>query len=487
MPDRNLKVIVSAVSLVLIVIFFANAGSAEFAGNQKFESNIRLLESWISAQMEYRRLPGMAVGIVHEGDLVYAKGFGYADLDNKKPMTSKSVFRIASITKTFTATAILQLRDKGKLSLDDPVEKYLKWFKIKSRFSDSPKIKIWHLLTHTSGLPRESAFPYWTDYRFPSREQMIMALANQEAIYPPEEKIKYSNLALALAGEIVAKVSGVPYEKYVYKNILRLLGMKNTAVLSSDIDTALLVTPYSQVLPDGSRLKRPFTDCRGITPAANMSSNVEDLAKYISSQFGNDSGNVAAILRSSSLKEMHRVHWLADDWKNGWGIGFSVWRENDLVVVGHSGWVAGNRTNISFVPEKKIGVVVLINADDGEPGFFARKILSTMIPVFDEIVDAKKQTPALDKELNKYVGRFTDTWQYQTEFMIIDGQLVMNGYSVPPEDDPREALVELTPEAEHVFRMTGENGNGELVKFIFSNSGDIDSVKVGENYLYPIK
>ncbi len=470
-----------------LLTMIADSRALEFSRNQKFISNLDLLESWIGAQMEYRRLPGLAVGIVYDGDLIYGKGFGYADLENQRPIDTQSIFRIASITKTFTATAIMQLRDQGRLSLDDPVKKHLKWFKIKNVDPDSPTIRIWHLLTHTSGLPRESAFPYWTDYRFPSRQQMIEALADQEAIYAPEEKLKYSNLALAIAGEIVAQVSGMPYEKYISKHILKPLGMNSTSVLSEDIDRSRLVTPYGQILPDGSRRIRPFTDCRAITPAANMATTVEDLAKFVSAQFGPDSGEAWTILKPSSLREMHRVRWLRPNWKGGWGIGFSVWREDDMTVVGHGGWVAGNRSQIVFVPEKKIGVIVLINSDDGEPYFFAKKILALMSPIIDEIAAPDKPILAADTTLDKYVGRFTDTWDYDTEFMIVNGGLVMNGYGVPPEENPDDALVELSPVSEHVFRMTGNNGDGELVTFIFNRDGEIDSVKVGENYLYPKK
>lgn len=481
------KSILILLSVPLFLFFVVTTVSFAFAfsENEKFCSNLGLLESWIKAQMEYRRLPGLAVGIVYGDDLIYGKGFGYADLENKTPMTTASIFRIASITKTFTATAIMQLRDRGKLSLDDPVEKHLKWFKIKNNYPDSPTIRIRHLLTHTSGLPRESAFPYWTDYRFPSRRQMIEALAAQETIYPPEEKLKYSNLALAIAGEIVSQVSGMPYDKYISEYILEPLGMNSTSVLSEDIDRTRLVTPYSQILPDGSRRIRPFTDCRGLSPAANMSSTVEDLARFIAAQFGADSSKVGRVLKSSSLKEMQRVHWLRPNWKGGWGIGFSVWRENDLTLVGHGGWVAGNRTQIAFIPEKKIGVIVLANSDDGEPYFFAKKILGLMTPIIEEIATPGKTSPPVAAKLEKYVGRFVDTWYYDVEFMIIDGKLMMNGYGVPPEDNPEEALVELTPVGEHLFRMTGDNGDGELVAFIFNRTGGIDSVKVGENYLYP--
>ena len=141
-------------------------------------------------------------------------------------------YRIASITKLFTSTAILILRDEGKLQLDDPVTRHLPWFNIRQRYPDAPPITIRHLLTHTSGLPREAAFPYWSDANFPTREQVRKALPRQETSYPTETRWKYSNLALSLAGEIVAAVSGADYEEFVQRRILDPLGMTETYVRS---------------------------------------------------------------------------------------------------------------------------------------------------------------------------------------------------------------------------------------------------------------
>ncbi len=481
-----------SVAIIALLIRFLILGSSAFAqansllSNPVVTSNLRLIESWIEAQRIYRQLPGISVGIVYDQDLIYAKGFGYSDLKKKTPATSKTIYRIASITKTFTATAIMQLRDQGKLRLDDPIMKYLDWFEIKNRFPEAPEITIWHLLTHTSGLPRESAFPYWTDYQFPTREEMIDALPNQETVYPSEEKFKYSNLGFALAGEIVAAVSGRPYDKYIEESILKPLNMNDTRVILKKEDKLKLVTPYGVLLPDGTRKVRPFTDSKGITPAANMASNVEDLARYISFQFQVDSNDVNEVLKGSTLREMHRVHWLYTDWSWGWGLGFGVARQDDRTVVGHSGWVAGNRTRIAFVPEEKIGVIVLINAEDGNTSFFTRGILKLIAPAIARAL--APPTPVIEADTNwlQYVGLYTDPSLFETEIMILNDKLVMYD-SYPPQDDPLDAIVELTPEGNNTFRMTGKNGEGELVIFEMDFNGKVAKVKVGENYMYPKK
>ena len=164
--------------------------------------------------MAYQHQPGVVVGIVHGGALVWAKGFGYRDAERQLPTTAQTVFRLGSVTKLFTATAILQLRDRGSLRLDDPVTDHLPGLEYRNTFPEGPEITVRHLLTHTSGLPREAAFPYWTDRRFPTAEEMIAALAEQESIYEAGTQYKYSNLGLALLGEVVAAVSGMPRTRF---------------------------------------------------------------------------------------------------------------------------------------------------------------------------------------------------------------------------------------------------------------------------------
>jgi CubicO group peptidase (beta-lactamase class C family) len=478
-------------AVFFILILAAHLGFAQqpsLAANPDLASQFQLLEKWIQAQVEYRGLPGLSVGIVFDQNLIWAKGYGWADVEKKTLASPTGIYRIASITKLFTTTALMQLRDQGELRLDDPVSKYLPWFNIKNKFSDAPPITIEHLITHTSGLPGESTFPYWTDHVFPTREEMIAALKKQETVFPSETRWKYSNLAMALAGEVVMAVSGEPYDSYIRKHILEPLGMKDTSVFLSDEHKKRLVTGYGRRLPDGSRRIQPFTDSKGITPAANISSTVEDLAKFISLQFrleGKPGGS--QILKGTTLREMHRVHWLQPDWKSGQGLGFAVDRIGERTVIGHGGWVGGYRTQIGFCPEEKIGVIVLTNADDGEPSFFLGQIFSLAAPAILKAAQPLSKPAKPDPSWNIYLGRYEDPANDETEIMIVEGKLVMYGFNYPPESNPKGSLTELTPEGKHTFRMTGENGDGELVVFELGPDGKVKRIKTGENYIYPKK
>src|SRR5690606_14367216 len=228
---------------------------------------------------------GLSIGIVQDQELVWARGFGCSDVERQEPADLHTLYRIASITKLFTATALLQLRDAGRLQLDDPLQKYLPWFTLRENGQPSHPITIRHLITHTSGLPREAAFPYWTDSHFPTAGEIQERLPSQEAIFPPETKLKYSNLALALAGEVVTAVSGIPYADYVQAHILDPLGMNQALIASPETERPDVATGYSRRLPYRGRERSPHTDAQGLVSAFNMSSSVQDLARFMMLQF----------------------------------------------------------------------------------------------------------------------------------------------------------------------------------------------------------
>jgi CubicO group peptidase (beta-lactamase class C family) len=300
---------------VLIVVFVllgspVSSQQGDLAKHPLVASNLALLEVWLEAQRAYYGLPGVAVGIVYDQVLIYAKGVGYANLETQTPVTPQTIYRMASHSKLFTAIAIMQLRDQGKLNLDDPVKKYLLWFDIQNVYPHAAPITIRHLLTHTSGLPREAGSGYWTDFEFPTTQPVIERLSTQRTIYPSETRFKYSNLALTLAGEIVATVSQQPFAEYVQQHILDPLEMQSTSVVFPAENKERLATGYGRRLPNGTRAPLPFIDAKGMGAVAGLSSTIQDMAKFVSWQFRLRESNGAEILKANTLQEMQRVHWL---------------------------------------------------------------------------------------------------------------------------------------------------------------------------------
>ena len=185
------------------------------------QAQIDLFSAWIEGQIEIRGLPGIVVGVVSGDDLVWARGFGHADVDAGRPMATDTRFRMASHSKLFTATSIMQLREQGKVRLDDPVIDYLPWFTFGAAASDDPPVTIEQLLTHSSGLPREAG-SHWTDFDFPTPEEVRwrvsrllgdpprlarMARASREFARPDATKM----IVDAVASELVEPVVGRPH------------------------------------------------------------------------------------------------------------------------------------------------------------------------------------------------------------------------------------------------------------------------------------
>ena len=454
----------------------------DFLDNTAVRSGIDLFSAWVEAQRAYKNLPGLAVSVVVEKELVWAQGFGYADVARQRPATPDTIYRIASITKLFTAVAIMQLRDQGKLQLDDPVVAHLPWFNMPNPYADAPVMTIRHLLTHTAGLPREAAFPYWTDGQFPTLAQIQASVGQQITAVPPETRFKYSNLGLSLAGAIVAQVASLPYETYVQEHILRPLGMSSTFVESIDPHHERLAVGYGRRLP--GKLERdimPFTDCRGITPAANMATTVSDLARFASFHLGDGAVGEHRLLRQRTLREMQRVHWLNPDWQSGYGLGFSIARQKDKTYIGHGGAVLGYRTLLRLCPAEDTAVIVLTNADDGDPLAYVDKLFQWVVPPILAGLRPKSATLP-DPAWQRYVGKYRDAWG-DMQILMQNGELMALD---PSQPDPLLATIRFIPVAEHTFRMESENGflsPDELATFEVDGDGRVTRVRLGNTFM----
>ena len=434
--------------------------------------------------MAYAVQPGLSIAIVHDQELVWTAGFGRASVERNQPATPDTLYRIASITKLFTSTAILQLRDAGRLQLDDPIVKHLPWFSIGQPHADAPVMTIRHLITHTAGLPREAGFPYWTDGDFPTIERVRERLPQQRAALPTESEWKYSNLGMTVAGEVVAAASGRPYADYVVQHVLEPLGMKRTFVTTPPADHPDLAAGYERRLPGGTRAPVPHTDGRGITAAAGMTTCATDLARFAMLQFREGAAGGAQILKSSTLREMQRPHWVEPDWAAGWGLGFRIQRQNGKTYVGHNGALRGYRTQLQLCPAERIGVIVLTNADDGEPVKYTDKAFHWVAPAIVKAATPAPRTRPAGWE--RYAGRYRNAW-WDAQVMLIDGRLAMLDPSLP---DPMPNVMWLNPAGEHTFRAETRNGfasNGELVVFELDATGRVRRIKVGDNYLTAIE
>jgi CubicO group peptidase (beta-lactamase class C family) len=273
----------------------------------------------------------------------------------------------------------------------------------------------------------------------------------------------------------------------IHQHILDPLGMSHTSVLLPDEHKSLLAIGYGRRMPDGSRDIRPFMDCKGLTPAANLSSTVEDLARFVSLQMRDSTRGGQQILPGSTLCEMHRVHWLEPDWKSGQGLGFQLERDGEHTLVGHAGVLAGYRTQITISLEEKVGVMVLTNADDGNPAYFVKHAFEWMAPAIKKATARPPKMAEPDPAWSHSVGKYRNPWG-DSEVLILNGELVIIN---PTLDNPKVLIVKLLPEGPHTFRIAAEKKNsgaiGERAVLGFGPNGNVVRLWVGENYTYRLE
>jgi CubicO group peptidase (beta-lactamase class C family) len=464
--------------ITLFALFACLTGWAQ--KSKEYADAFRLIDQWIEVQREYQRLPGISIAVVSNQDIIWSKGYGYSNTSNKVPAATNTLYSICSISKLFTAVAIMQLYDAGKLRLDDTVDSLLPGYNLKQKYPNSGPITVRSLLTHSSGLPRESDYPYWTgpDFPFPKQEEVNSKLKEQETLYPASTYFQYSNLGLTLLGEIVEKVSGKKYEVYVEENILKPLRLNDThPYLPKNEHGRKMAIGYGALKRDGTRDAVNLFDARGITAAAGFSSNVEDLARFASWQFRLLENEGTEILKSATLKEMQRVHWTDPDWTTTWGLGFSVSRQGQTTIVGHGGSCPGYRSTLQLDPKDKMAYTVMINAGGESPEFFAREIRELLAKVPGE-----KQALKAGVDLNKFSGIYSSQ-PWSSEFMIIPwyGDLAMIDL---PNSNPDESMTLLRHVDGNTFRRVRTSDKTLAEEYIFETdaSGKVVRLKRHSNY-----
>jgi CubicO group peptidase (beta-lactamase class C family) len=304
---------------------------------------------------------------------------------------------------------------------------------------------------------------------------MKKGLVNQTHTLAPWRKWKYSNLAVSLAGMVVEEASGQDYMKYVKENILDPLGMEDSYIQTVPEDHPKLAKGYGRRLPDGSRSSSPFTECNGITPAANLATTVMDLAKFAMLQFRED--DKEGVLTGETLREMHRIHWIDPNWTMGWGLGFSILRQNGKTYHAHGGAVKGYRTNLRICLEDKTAVIVFTNADDGEPVKYVDKAFPWMAHHLPEKPEPVKPIP---EGWRSYIGKYRTEWR-DAEILEYNGGLFMITPSLP---DPMLDPTKLEHIEANRFKMvsSGYGSHGEEVVFESDSDGIVYRMWTGENY-----
>jgi CubicO group peptidase (beta-lactamase class C family) len=454
------------IALLLAAAFPCDA--ATLADDPAVAAALREFDRSLAADIVSGASPGLQAAIVFDRQVLWHHAYGAADLASGRPVGEHTRFVLGSISKLFTALAIVQLRDAGRLDLDDRITRHLTWFALAGE--PHPTVTIRELLLQLGGLPREPLGGSWHDRVAPTRERMIADMAAEPPALAPETGWKYSNLGYAVLGLVVEAASGETYADYVTSHLVQPLGMADT-VVSPEPGTGDLATGYGD-RAGGAREARPFLTMGGLLPAAGIASSAEDMARFALWMLDDADGPV---LRAQSRREMLRVQAILPDWSGGQGLGFEIRRAGDATRIGHAGQAAGYAARIEVDPASRLGVVVLANADDAAPTRLAERALALLAPA---VASATAQPPpAPDPSWAAYVGTYSFEGRDST-IGIVGGRLA---WFDPAARDPAATRIYLDPAGPDTFRFASGGLVGETVTFETDRSGRVVSLRAGGN------
>jgi D-alanyl-D-alanine carboxypeptidase len=429
------------------------------------------LDREITSDLQARGIPGLSIAVVHGHEMLWHRDYGMADLAQGHKVEPLTRFRLGSISKLFTAIAVVQLRDAGRLGLDDKVTQHLPWFRLAG--DAHPAITVRELLLHLSGLPADAPGVSWTDRVMPGRDQVIQGMPDVALAIPAESFWKYSNLGYVLLGFVVEAASGQSYADYVGAHILAPLGMTET-VVDPEPATPHLAIGYGARGPDGVRGVRAFLPMGAMTPAAGITSTAADMTKLAAWALDEEDGPVLSAL---SRREMLRSQADFSDFSGGQGLGWEVRPAGKAVRIGHAGRGAGFAGKLEVEPASDLGVVVLTNADENGAGRLADRALDLLGPA---IAAATPPAAAPVAELGwaDYVGTYTADHR-DSAIVIANGRLA---WQDPSAAEPAKTRIYLDPAGKDRFKWASGHLVGEVVVFERDAAGKVTRMVEGGYY-----
>ena len=422
------------------------------------------VDSIMRAFAQRARVPGIAYGIVIDGQLAHIGTAGFRELSARAPMDTSSVFRIASMTKSFTAVAILQLRDAGRLSLDDPAERYVpELSSLRYPTTDAPKITIRHLLTHSEGFPEDNP---WGDQQLAATDDEMAAMMRAGIPFStvPGTAYEYSNYGFAILGRIVANVSGMPYSRYVRERVLQPLSMNVTTLEARSVPAHRLAHGYR--LQDNQWLEEAQLPDGAFGAMGGMLTSIADLSRWVGfmlDAWPPRDGPETGPLSRASLREMQQIArfigasatrdtaGVVSLTANGYGYGLRV-QQTCLFPssVSHTGGLPGFGSIMRWLPEYGVGIVAIGNLT-----------YTGWTPITTQALEALARTGALHArapqpapvlvETREQVSRLVAGWNDA----LADTIAAMNLYLDESKDRRRAAIARVVSEAGGECRNEG--------------------------------
>lgn len=420
--------------------------------NEAIKLTGKVIDNWLPLKIQYDNTPGTVVCISVNGVPKYIRAFGVEDIATNASMKKDAQFRVASMSKMFTAVAVMQLQERNKLRIDDKVSKYLTWFKGKSGKTDLTNVTIRQLLSHNAGLFRDGTAKQWINDSFP--EKLADTISSKSVIFENATTFKYSNHGYAILGALIEKVSGSSYNKYVTEHILKKLGLKNTLPDLTSNSPKKLIPGFERLMPGKEeRCREPEIKTHTYAPATGFVSDVKDLAIFLAS-LHLDSKN--SVLSRESRKEMVRVHGIPEE-DEMYGLGLSLDKASGKLAYGHSGGFAGFTTNAICEPNDNLQVIVLSNTISNT----AWTVSNNTIGLIYKLLEMKDLKNIVDEP---YSGSYRSRWGDLTIASIGNDLVSFSSNS----SNPVKAWSELKKKKGHTFvdmEKAGFGSPGEEVRF----------------------
>ena len=400
------------ISIILIAVYFTTSYSGAAQINMISEDLRSEIDSTYTTLLKKNKVTGTSIAIVDNGEIVYATGYGFSDLENKRKADANTIYGIGSITKTFTALSIMQLQEQEKLRVTNSIKDYLVDLKIENPFNDINQIYISDILCHTSGLPSDIANGFFVDNP-PTISWVIKELNKQRLISPRRYISAYSNVGYGLLGEVISRVSGLSYGDYLRQNIFTPLNMTSSSI-GYELDNT------SKTYNGNKETVEPTV--RDVA-AGFISSNVIDVSNFISMLMADGSFKSNQIISPSSIEDMERDQLtnvlLTQPFAYGYGlmidsIKIKNHKKKDSAIVsiiGHGGDTHAFHADLAYIPEQKVGAVVLTNSVNGRSMSEASKLLKIYLERSKDIevdldyitpISYKGITPKDDEIFGKY-------------------------------------------------------------------------------------
>ncbi|MGB0112253.1 MAG: serine hydrolase domain-containing protein [Ilumatobacteraceae bacterium] len=434
----------------------------------------RYFDRWVAFRCASSRVPGAQTAVLFDDEVVLAGAYGVSDIDAGDAMTARHLFRIASHSKTFTATAIMQLCEQGALRLDDTVGQRLPELEA----SPIAAVTIRELLSHGGGIVRDGwDGDFWQLSRsFPDREELLRVAADTSDVLPRNERLKYSNVGYSLLGLMIEAVSGQSYGAYVTEHIVDRLGLTDIGPEYVEQRAGEYAGGHTALSYADARRPIDHIDTHAMAAATGFYATATDLVRYMSAHFVGDE----RLLTEASKRQMQRVEWNVEGVDGSYGLGFAIDTIGKRRVFGHGGGYPGHITRTFFDPVDRLAVSALTNAIDG-PALGWATAAFKLIDLAGR-GDAGDAEPDASIAHDRFCGRFSTLWGVY-DVVSLGGRL----YQLDPSQlDPTAAVTELSVIDDHTLRIERSGGYGspgERLSYTFTADGTVESVRGGSGNL----